>query len=202
MGDLRTAIRNIADIAVIDAAGYLDSTTAPEMAQALETALSQKRYKIAIDITRVEYVSSAGWAVFVSEIRTIRDNGGELALVGMSPEVYDVYELMEFSTILRSFKFLEEALRYFGVEQSLIQRMNTATKKPPLEISENVLDLSFNDKVAHIVKGNPYYSEKDIRETLASAQYGEDKASFFAVKKALKDLDLDTVRKRFDYANS
>jgi anti-anti-sigma factor len=60
----------------------------------------------------VSFVSSAGWGVFVSEIREIRDNHGELVLVNMIPDVYDVYELMEFSSILKSFDSVDEAHEY------------------------------------------------------------------------------------------
>ena len=92
-----------ANIAVISASGFIDTTTAPELEKKLEEQLALNKYKIIVNLENIDYVSSAGWGVFVSEIREIRENNGDLVLVNMSPDVYDVYELMEFSSILKSF---------------------------------------------------------------------------------------------------
>ncbi len=101
------------EIAVISARGFIDTTTAPELEKKLEEQLALNKYKIVVDLRNIDYVSSAGWGVFVSEIREIRENSGDLVLVNMSPDVYDVYELMEFSSILKSFDGLEEAVANF-----------------------------------------------------------------------------------------
>lgn len=98
---------------IIRPQGFIDTTTAPEIEKAIEVALEEKKYRIAVDLKEVDFISSAGWGVFVSEIRDIRDNNGDLTLVNMVPDVYDVYELMEFSSILKSFDSVEESIQYF-----------------------------------------------------------------------------------------
>ena len=113
------------EIAIISAKGFIDTTTAPELEKKLEEQLALNKYKIIVDLENIDYVSSAGWGVFVSEIREIRENNGDLILVNMSPDVYDVYELMEFSSILKSFDSLDDAIAYF-------------TGKKPVEKSASV----------------------------------------------------------------
>ena len=103
----------VPDGALIRMKGFSDSNTAPEIEKTIENSLAEKKYKIAIDLKEVSFISSAGWGVFVSEIRDIRDNNGELILVNMIPDVYDVYELMEFSSILKSFDSMADANKYF-----------------------------------------------------------------------------------------
>ncbi len=39
-----------------------------------------------------------------------------LVLTEMAPDVYDVYELMEFSSILKSYSNMKEALEYFNIK--------------------------------------------------------------------------------------
>jgi anti-sigma B factor antagonist len=102
------------NIAVIAASGFIDTTTAPELEKKLEEQLALNKYKIIVNLENIDYVSSAGWGVFVSEIREIRENSGDLVLVNMSPDVYDVYELMEFSSILKSYDSLNEAIAGFS----------------------------------------------------------------------------------------
>jgi anti-sigma B factor antagonist len=113
------------EIAVISAKGFIDTTTAPDLEKKLEEQLALNKYKIIVDLKNIDYVSSAGWGVFVSEIREIRENNGDLVLVNMSSDVYDVYELMEFSSILKSFDTVEDAISNFtGVP------VRKATSKP------------------------------------------------------------------------
>ena len=62
----------------------------------------------------MNYISSAGWGIFISEIKEIRENGGDLKLAAMIGDVYEVFELLEFQTILESFDTVEEAVKSFG----------------------------------------------------------------------------------------
>jgi anti-anti-sigma factor len=98
------------EIAIISARGFIDTTTAPDLEKRLEEQLALNKYKIIVNLESIDYVSSAGWGVFVSEIREIRENNGDLVLVNMSSDVFDVYELMEFSSILKSFESIEDAI--------------------------------------------------------------------------------------------
>jgi len=134
------------EIAVISARGFIDTTTAPDLEKKLEEQLALNKYKIVVNLENIDYVSSAGWGVFVSEIREIRENNGDLVLVNMSSDVYDVYELMEFSSILKSFESLEDAILSFtgeGVKkesprpaQPQIAAQKPAVSKPSVKTSE------------------------------------------------------------------
>ena len=134
------------EIAVISARGFIDTTTAPDLEKRLEEQLALNKYKIVVNLENIDYVSSAGWGVFVSEIREIRENNGDLVLVNMSSDVYDVYELMEFSSILKSFESLEDAILSFTGEsvkkesprpvQPQITAQKPAVAKPFVKTSE------------------------------------------------------------------
>ena len=116
------------EIAIIEAKGFIDTTTAPELEKKLEEQLALNKYKIVVNLENIDYVSSAGWGVFVSEIREIRENSGDLVLVNMSPDVYDVYELMEFSSILKSYDNVDEAVAGFTGKEIKKEAPKPATK--------------------------------------------------------------------------
>jgi anti-sigma B factor antagonist len=98
------------DQQVLEVAGYIDTTTSAEFEREIKSLIQSKRYKIIVDLSRVSYISSAGWGIFISVIREIRENGGDLRLVGMVPDVYEVFELLEFQNILEAFATVEEAV--------------------------------------------------------------------------------------------
>jgi anti-anti-sigma factor len=108
-----TPIASIPGGVIISPQGYIDTTNAPIIEKCIEKQITQKRFKIGINLSAVDFISSAGWGIFISEIRNIRENRGDLVLISMDPDVYDVYELMEFSSIIKSFDTIDDAIKFF-----------------------------------------------------------------------------------------
>jgi len=100
-----------ADVTLLTVKGFIDTTTAPEFEKAFQGVLGEKKYKLVIDLKNVNYISSAGWGIFISEIKRIRAQKGDLFLAGMNSEVAEVFELLEFNTILKSFPDVESAVK-------------------------------------------------------------------------------------------
>jgi len=105
-------------ISIIKVGGYIDTTTSSELERALDSLLKQGRFFIVVDLGNVDYISSAGWGIFISEIKSIRENGGDLKLVRMVPDVYEIFELLEFHHILDVYDTVDEAINKFEVLES------------------------------------------------------------------------------------
>jgi anti-sigma B factor antagonist len=105
--------RDTDDVTILKVSGYLDTTTASELETALYGLLKKDRCKIVVDLTGVTYISSAGWGIFIGEIKEIRGRGGDLKLAGMVGDVFEVFQLLEFQTILESYPSAEEAIEAF-----------------------------------------------------------------------------------------
>ncbi|NOY59800.1 MAG: STAS domain-containing protein [Calditrichaeota bacterium] len=101
------------DVALFKVNGYVDTTTSPELQKLLTQNIEAGFTQYIIDLAAVHYVSSAGWGVFVGEIRTLREGGGDLKLIHMTPEVIEVFEMLEFNRILACYDSLEEAIDDF-----------------------------------------------------------------------------------------
>jgi anti-sigma B factor antagonist len=101
------------DITILKVSGYLDTTTAAELESALASLLKNLQYKVVVDLSGVTYISSAGWGIFIGEIKRIRNQGGDLKLAGMIPDVHEVFLLLEFQTILDAFPSTDEAIAAF-----------------------------------------------------------------------------------------
>lgn len=103
------------ELSVLRVDGVVDTITASELENVIEGLLGQRRYKIIVDLGGVEYISSAGWGIFVSKIREIRDHDGDIKLVNMIPNVYEIYELLEFEHIIQAFDTLEQGKKSFNL---------------------------------------------------------------------------------------
>jgi len=107
------AAKSPEDVSVLKVSGYLDTTTAGELETALYGLLGKNCYKIVVDLSGVTYISSAGWGIFIGEIKDIRAHGGDLKLVGMSGDVFEVFQLLEVQSILEAYQTLDEAREAF-----------------------------------------------------------------------------------------
>jgi len=107
------------DITLFRVRGYVDTTTSPELQRTLNQVIEEGLCQIIVDLGSVNYVSSAGWGVFVGEIRGLRERGGDLKIVQMIPEVYEVFEMLEFNRILTCYDSLEEAIDDYDFCQGL-----------------------------------------------------------------------------------
>lgn len=212
------------NISVIKVGGYIDTTTSAELEHSLSSLLKSNSYNIIIDLGNVDYISSAGWGIFISEIKGIREKSGDLKLVRMIPDVYEVFELLEFHYILKAFDTLEEAIADFEngaahsgqplqpplkTEQGSLESSNAASQE---EHGPSVLQMdsgysseeepfveTIEEKLRQIVIERPDAGMFQIIKTLNSPRYGNIKLGWFEMRKYLKQLNLETKKKRVAY---
>ncbi len=101
--------------------GIVDTITSKEVDRAIAGLISCEQYRIVMDLAGVDYISSAGWGVFISHLKEAREHSGDLRLAGMIPNVREIFELLEFDTILNSFATSSQAAQSFESELPVLQ---------------------------------------------------------------------------------
>ena len=79
-------------------AGRLDTTTAPELEKELKESLDGVT-ELVIDMTALDYISSAGLRVLLSAQKTMNKQG-EMTVTGVSETIMEIFEVTGFSDIL------------------------------------------------------------------------------------------------------
>ncbi|CAG4998440.1 Putative anti-sigma factor antagonist [Dyadobacter sp. CECT 9275] len=97
------------DISIIEVSGDIDSKTAPEFEKSAKEAAAQST-KIAIDLTAVEYMSSAGLRVLLMVYRNIKSQNGKVVLVGVSEDIQDVMSTTGFINFFSIVPTLDEGV--------------------------------------------------------------------------------------------
>ena len=92
-----TLTRNGAELTAA-IAGRLDTLTSPELEEALEPELEETE-KLILDLSALEYISSAGLRVLLSAAKTM-DIQGEMIVRNVCPDVMDVFDVTGFSDFL------------------------------------------------------------------------------------------------------
>ena len=104
-------------LTLLTLSGTIETTNASGLEETLERIINDKCYRIVVDLGSVKYISSAGWGIFISEIKRIRRNEGDIKLAAMTPEVREVFELLEFNSILKPFDNKESAVSDFAISE-------------------------------------------------------------------------------------
>ena len=95
--------------------GVIDTTTAGELEEVIGSLLKRDRYRVVLDLAGVDYISSAGWGIFISHIKEVRANDGDIKLANMITNVYEIYELLEFDKVLKVYSSVDAAREDFPV---------------------------------------------------------------------------------------
>jgi len=192
-------------VSVLRVSGYVDTTTSPDLERRLQALLREKRYHVVVDLSKVEYISSAGWGIFISEIREIREQGGDLKLSGMIPDVREVFDLLEFENILQSYPDADLAVASFGpivpanapassADASAAVRPESAAPQR----SETVL--TDEDLVRDVARKHPEYGLMRIQKELRRAENGGRDLNPVQLYVLLRKLELDTRERRLAVA--
>lgn len=88
------------DVVVAKLAGRLDSGSAAAAEEQLTRLVGGSAPRLVIDLSQLDYVSSAGLRVLLIVARKVQQAQGRLALFGLSPGVRDVFSISGFDKIL------------------------------------------------------------------------------------------------------
>ena len=102
------------EISIVNITGSLDAHTAPQLDEVLSKLVQNKKFMLVINFGRLDYISSAGMGLFVGWIDNVRNNGGDILMIDLKPNVLKVFQILGFNRIFKIFKSEKEALETFS----------------------------------------------------------------------------------------
>lgn len=205
MPDIKISLEaaNGGGLSILRVDGVVDTMTASELEKVMNSLLSQKQYRIVVDLGGVDYISSAGWGIFVSNIREVRANRGDIKLARMMPSVYEVFELLEFDSILRAFDSIDRAREDFGTElppgsfraAPAPAPVSPRGVAPPLPVKAESLE----ETLLRLVADDPFYSIGELKSELVRRGHA---IGFWGLVRLLWRKKLVSAKGRYRYARS
>jgi anti-anti-sigma factor len=80
--------------------GRLDAESAPEAETLVKGALQQGRQRLLFDMSKMDYISSAGLRVILMAVKDVRNKKGKVVLCGLTPYVKEIFDVSNFSSII------------------------------------------------------------------------------------------------------
>ena len=100
---------------VVHIAGSVDGITAETLLFALQAEIEAGNIHLVGNLAAVVYTSSAGLRSLLATVKQARQRGGDFRLAGAVPAVYRVLELSGFTSILKMYGAVDDAVASFGV---------------------------------------------------------------------------------------
>lgn len=111
---MRPAPEN-SDVMILYPKGSLDSLTAAELEKTLNSLIAKKINRIIVNLSQINYISSAGWGIFTSIIKQVRSSNGDLKLSGITKDIQDIAELLGIPDLIPTYRTDQEAVQSFSV---------------------------------------------------------------------------------------
>jgi len=94
--------------------GELDAHTASELDAAIQKCKNEGNYRIVVNGSQLQYISSAGLGVFMAFIEEIREKGGDIKIAALKPKVFNVFDLLGFPLLFNIVDTEQEAIVLFS----------------------------------------------------------------------------------------
>jgi anti-anti-sigma factor len=93
--------------------GRIDSDTSPEFEEKLDALFKDKSHKIVLDMSGVEFISSAGLRVLISGRKTARAAKGDIRLAAVTDKIKRSFELVGFDKLFESYDTVVDGVGSF-----------------------------------------------------------------------------------------
>ena len=98
------------DVLLFSLAGQINGNNATSLEQNLKAQVDEALYRIVLDLSGVDYISSAGLRVVLWLAKQLREHAGALVLCGLRKNVLEIFEMCGFVDFLMIVDDQEAAL--------------------------------------------------------------------------------------------
>lgn len=104
---------------LLELKGRLDAASSPEFRDALESLFAEGRYRIVLDMSQLEYLSSPGLRVLIEGRKRARDlkltdlEGGDIRIAAMPQRIKEVFDLTGFTALFEIYPNVLDAVGSF-----------------------------------------------------------------------------------------
>ena len=97
-------------VKVIAVSGRLDGVTAPVLGERLTTTLGPSSQKLLLELSHLDYISSAGFRVLLIAAKRAHESDGQIVLSGIAGHVRQLFEVGGFLKLFRVFGTRDEGV--------------------------------------------------------------------------------------------
>jgi anti-sigma B factor antagonist len=98
---MEITVSELRRVTMLEVSGRVDSTNATQLGEVLSSQIDAGRYQLVLDLSRVQYMSSAGLREMVAALKKVKQYNGDLRIATPSDKVKEVLDLAGLSAIFQ-----------------------------------------------------------------------------------------------------
>jgi len=110
---MKTEIKHADKCATIFVSGSVDALTAAELGKSVTAQVAEEHVNLIMDLSGLEFMSSAGLRTLLSAVKETRSHGGDLRIVSTNPGIDKVLKMSGFHNIAKVFTTQADAVASF-----------------------------------------------------------------------------------------
>ena len=110
---MKTEVKHEENITTVAVSGSVDALTAPDLARAIVDQIAEGHVYLVVDLTGVEFMSSAGLRTLLGAVKESRSQGGDLRIASTNPGIDKVLKMSGFNNIAKVFTSNADAVASF-----------------------------------------------------------------------------------------
>jgi anti-anti-sigma factor len=91
--------------------GRLDAEAARQAETQVREVLQQGSQRLLFDLSKMDYISSAGLRVILMAVKELRNKKGKVVLCSLTPYVKEIFDVSNFSSIIPITESVESGLQ-------------------------------------------------------------------------------------------
>jgi len=110
---MKTEVKHEENITTVAVSGSVDALTAPDLARVIVDQIAEGHVYLVVDLTGVEFMSSAGLRTLLGAVKESRSQGGDLRIASTNPGIDKVLKMSGFNNIAKVFTSNADAVASF-----------------------------------------------------------------------------------------
>jgi anti-anti-sigma factor len=98
------------NVVVLSPIGRIDNETSPGFQSILLSCVGNAGTAVLVDLSAVEYISSAGLRALMMASKQAKSSQGCVAVAGLKPVVKEIFEISRFALVVRVFDTAADAI--------------------------------------------------------------------------------------------
>ncbi len=108
-------IKETNNVAIVEIKGKLiDGSLAEEVKRKLHNLLDEGQKNVVVDLGGVDYISSSGFTLLISGLKSMREKGGDLKLANISGKAKELLSTTKLDLVFEEFDTAEKAAKSYS----------------------------------------------------------------------------------------
>ena len=108
---LKIIAEDVQNKAVLRLSGRIDTPNAPILEKKMHALIESGQKVVLLDMSGVDYLSSAGLRIFLSATKELKTRGGHFGLFNVQEDVMEIIKMAGFNKIIKLFDDEKQALQ-------------------------------------------------------------------------------------------